>query len=41
MGRSQVDVFTALREQVGLELRAARGPVRMLVIDHIDRPTEN
>ena len=36
-----VDVFTALREQVGLELRAARGPVRMLVIDHIDRPTEN
>ena len=36
-----VDVFTALREQLGLELRGARGPVRMLVIDHIDRPTEN
>ena len=27
-----VDVFTALREQLGLELRGARGPVRMALI---------
>ena len=36
-----IDVFTALQEQLGLKLESARGPVRMLVIDHIDRPTEN
>jgi uncharacterized protein (TIGR03435 family) len=32
-------LFTALQEQLGLKLEAARGPVDMLVIDHIERPT--
>ncbi|HET9359221.1 MAG TPA: TIGR03435 family protein [Vicinamibacterales bacterium] len=32
-------LFTALREQLGLELRASRGPVDVLVIDSVERPT--
>jgi uncharacterized protein (TIGR03435 family) len=36
-----VDAFTALQEQLGLKLESGRGNVRMLAIDHIERPTEN
>jgi uncharacterized protein (TIGR03435 family) len=32
-------LFTALHEQLGLRLDAARAPVDTLVIDHIERPT--
>jgi uncharacterized protein (TIGR03435 family) len=31
----------ALREQAGLKLESTRGPVETLVIDHIERPSEN
>jgi uncharacterized protein (TIGR03435 family) len=31
----------ALQEQLGLKVEAAKGPVKVLVIDHIDRPSEN
>jgi uncharacterized protein (TIGR03435 family) len=34
-------LFTALEDQLGLKLEPARGPVRVLAIDHIDRPTPN
>lgn len=33
--------ITALKNQLGLELRPAKGPHRFLVIDHVERPTPN
>jgi uncharacterized protein (TIGR03435 family) len=32
-------IFTALQEQLGLRLESTKGPVDVLVIDGIDRPT--
>jgi uncharacterized protein (TIGR03435 family) len=34
-------LFAALQEQLGLRLAASKGPVDVLAIDHIERPTEN
>jgi bla regulator protein BlaR1 len=34
-------IFTALQDQLGLKLESTKGPVDILVIDHVERPSEN
>jgi len=35
------DLFTALQQQLGLKLEPGKGPVESIVIEHVERPSEN
>jgi uncharacterized protein (TIGR03435 family) len=34
-------IFTAVQEQLGLKLESTKGPVEILIIDHVEKPSEN
>ena len=34
-------IFTAVEEQLGLKLTSGKGPVEVIVIDHVERPSDN
>ena len=34
-------ILTAIQEQLGLRLESAKGPVEVIVVDHIERPSAN
>ena len=34
-------IFTAVQEQLGLKLESTKGPVEIIVIEHVDKPSEN
>jgi uncharacterized protein (TIGR03435 family) len=34
-------IFTVLWEELGVELKAGRGPVEVLIVDHVEKPSAN
>ena len=41
VGLTGLSIFEALPQQLGLKLESTKGPVQVIVIDSVDRPTSN
>jgi uncharacterized protein (TIGR03435 family) len=41
VGGDGPSLFTALQDQLGLRLRAEKGEVETIVVDYVERPSEN
>jgi len=41
MQEAHARILTALEEQFGLKLKAAKGPVKVYVVDHAEKPEAN
>jgi uncharacterized protein (TIGR03435 family) len=35
------DLFTAFQQQLGLKLEATKASIDVLVVDHVEKPSEN
>ncbi len=40
-GSGGPDLFTAIQQQLGLKLESGKGPVDIIIIDHVERPSGN
>jgi uncharacterized protein (TIGR03435 family) len=34
-------LYTAIQQQLGLKLEATKAPAEILVVDHVEKPSEN